>query len=108
VTHVTGGPCRVTQSQMGARRMLDQGRRPHAVALAEGGIMAGTSHARRSSHTGIIAVLLVGFLVVLTAAALVFTSRGSGDSPSAPTPVVHAVIGPGVEACTWHRNGWYC
>jgi hypothetical protein len=57
--------------------------------------MAGTFHARRSSHTGVIAVLLVGFFVVLTAAALVFTSRGSGDSPSAPTPVVRAVTGRG-------------
>ena len=70
--------------------------------------MAGTSHARRSSHTDVIAVLLMGFLVVLTAATLVFTSRGSGDSPSTPNSGVHAVIGRGVEACTWHRNGWYC
>jgi hypothetical protein len=73
-----------------------------------GGMMAATSHARRRSHTGVIAVLFVGFLVVVTAATLVFTSRGSGDSPSTPNSGVHAVSGRGVESCTWHRNGWYC
>jgi hypothetical protein len=71
--------------------------------------MAGTAHARRRLHTGVIAVLLVAFLPVLTAATLVVTSRDSGDSPSTPTPVAHpAAVARTVETCTWRRNGWYC
>jgi hypothetical protein len=53
--------------------------------------------------------MLVAFLVVLTAAALVVTSRDSGGSPSTPIPVTHpAAVERTVETCTWHRNGWYC
>jgi hypothetical protein len=71
--------------------------------------MAGTAHAWRRSHTEVIGVMLVAFLVVLTAAALVVTSRDSGGSPSTPIPVTHpAAVERTVETCTWHRNGWYC
>jgi hypothetical protein len=71
--------------------------------------MAGTSHATRRSHIGVIAVLVVAFLVVLTAVTLVVTSRDSGGSPSSPTPVAHPVaVARTVATCTRHRNGWYC
>jgi hypothetical protein len=71
--------------------------------------MAGTSHATRRSHTSVIAVLFVAFLVVLTAVTLVVTGRDSGGSPSSPTPMAHPVaVAQTAETCTWHRNGWYC
>jgi hypothetical protein len=71
--------------------------------------MAGNSHATRHLHTGVSAVLLVAFLVVLTAAILVVRSHHSGDSPSTPTPGAHlTAVERTFETCTWRRNGWYC
>jgi hypothetical protein len=70
--------------------------------------MTGSFRATRSSHKGIITVMLVALLAVLTAVTLAITSRNSGGSPSTPTPVAHDAVMRSLENCAWRPNGWYC